>query len=98
MKNFDFIPSRGTVTSPKGFKASGVYCGLKRQNKDICLLLSDTPATVSAMFTTNKVPAHCVDYNREIVKSNKAQALVVNAGNANCCTGKQGWQDRIRRP
>lgn len=95
MKNFDFIPSRGTVTSPKGFKASGVYCGLKRKNKDISLLVSDTPATVAGMFTTNKVPAHCVVYNRERVKSGVAQALIVNAGNANCCTGERGWFDNL---
>lgn len=95
MKNFDFIPSRGTVTSPKGFQASGVYCGLKRKNKDICLLVSDEPATVAGMFTTNKVPAHCVVYNKEIVKSGSARALIVNAGNANCCTGERGWRDNL---
>ena len=95
MKNFDFSPSRGTVTSPKGFQASGIYCGLKRKNKDICLLLSDKPATVAAMFTTNKVPAHCVIYDQEIVKSGSAQALIVNAGNANCCTGEPGWRDNL---
>ncbi len=95
MKNFDFSPSRGTVTSPRGFQASGVYCGLKRKNKDICLLLSDVPATVAGMFTTNKVPAHCVVYDKEIVESGTAQALIVNAGNANCCTGERGRRDNL---
>ncbi|MBN1466693.1 bifunctional glutamate N-acetyltransferase/amino-acid acetyltransferase ArgJ [candidate division KSB1 bacterium] len=95
MKNFDFIPSRGAVTSPKGFKASGVYCGLKMKNKDICLLVSDTPAAVAGLFTTNLVPAHCVVYNRERVQSGTAQALIVNAGNANCCTGERGRRDNL---
>ena len=95
MKNFDFTPSRGTVTSPKGFKASGIYCGLKRKNKDICLLVSDAPATVAGMFTTNQVPAHCVIYNKGIVQTGHAQAVIINAGNANCCTGPRGWQDNF---
>ncbi|MBN1479956.1 bifunctional glutamate N-acetyltransferase/amino-acid acetyltransferase ArgJ [candidate division KSB1 bacterium] len=95
MKNFDFIPSRGTVTSPKGYKASGIYCGLKRKNKDLCLLVSDSPATVVGMFTSNNVPAHCVVYNKERVQSGRAQALIVNAGNANCCTGQRGWLDNL---
>lgn len=95
MKNFDFIPSRGTITSPKGYKAGGIYCGLKRKNKDLCLLVSDSPATIAAMFTTNKVPAHCVVYNKERVQSGRAQALIVNAGNANCCTGQRGWLDNL---
>jgi glutamate N-acetyltransferase/amino-acid N-acetyltransferase len=95
MKNFDFTPSRGTVTSPKGFRASGIYCGLKRKNKDICLLVSDSPATVAGLFTTNQVPAHCVVYNKKRVQSGRAQAVIINAGNANCCTGPRGWQDNL---
>ena len=95
MKNFDFIPSRGTVTSPKGFRASGIYCGLKRKNKDICLLMSDSPAIIAGMFTTNQVPAHCVIYNKQRVQAGRAQALIVNAGNANCCTGPRGRQDNL---
>jgi glutamate N-acetyltransferase / amino-acid N-acetyltransferase len=95
MKNSDVIYSDGTVTSPIGFQASGIYCGLKRKNKDIALLLSDQPAKVAAMFTTNKVPAHCVVYNKERVAAGSARALIVNAGNANCCTGKQGEKDNL---
>ena len=95
MKNSDVIYSDGTVTSPIGFQASGIYCGLKRKNKDIALLLSDQPAKVAAMFTTNKVPAHCVVYNKERVAAGSARALIVNAGNANCCTGKQGKKDNL---
>jgi len=93
MKNIDVIYDDGDVTSPHGFQASGIYCGLKRKNKDIALLLSDSPAKVAGLFTTNKVPAHCVVYNKERVAAGWARALIVNAGNANCCTGDQGRRD-----
>ena len=95
MKNSNVIYSDGTVTSPNGFQASGVYCGLKRKNKDIALLVSDFPALVVGMFTTNRVPAHCVVYNKERTAAGSARALIVNAGNANCCTGEQGWRDNL---
>ncbi len=95
MKNSNVIYGDGTVTSPNGFQASGVYCGLKRKNKDMALLLSDFPAIVVGLFTTNRVPAHCVVYNKERTALGSARALIINAGNANCCTGEQGRQDNL---
>ena len=85
----------GTITSPKGFLASGIFVGLKRARKDIALIKSLEPAVVAGLFTTNKVPAHCVVFNRQQIKTGKARALVVNSGNANCCTGDQGWRDTL---
>ncbi len=90
-----FTLGEGTVTSPKGFLASGIYVGLKRAQKDIALIKSTQPAAVAGLFTTNKVPAHCVVFNKQQVKDGTAQALVVNSGNANCCTGEQGWNDTV---
>lgn len=58
-------------------------------------MLSDVSAAVAGLFTTNLVPAHCVVYNKERVKSGSARALIVNAGNANCCTGERGWRDTL---
>lgn len=85
----------GTVTSPKGFQAGGVYAGIKEKGKDIALLVSESPAQVAGVFTTNRVPAHCVVYNKERVAQGTARALVVNSGNANCCTGEQGRLDTL---
>lgn len=95
MKKIVFPVTNGSVTTPKGFKASGIYAGIKQKGKDIACIVSDAPAFVAGMFTTNKMPAHCVVFNKLQVRDGCAQALIVNAGNANCCTGEQGWQDTV---
>lgn len=84
------------VTLTPGFMASGVHVGVKTSNKskkDIALLYSDTPCTVAGVFTTNVVKAAPVLYDMEIVKGGSAQAVIVNSGNANACTGEQGLND-----
>ena len=93
----------GSVVAPKGFKAAGVFCDIKRlgtgkgsnkgQKRDLALIVSETPATVAGMFTTNQVCAAPVKVCVERVKKGTAQAVVVNSGNANACTGKQGLAD-----
>ena len=83
----------GGVTSPKGFKAAGVHAGLKKAKKDMALIVSDVPAVTAAAFTTNKVKAAPVIWDMEIRKGGVAQAVVVNSGNANACTGEQGLKD-----
>src|ERR1700746_2036500 len=93
----------GSVVAPKGFQAAGVFCDIKRlgtgkgsakgNKRDLALIVSDTPATVAGMFTTNQVCAAPVKVCVERVKRDKAQAIVVNSGNANACTGKQGLAD-----
>jgi len=93
----------GSVVAPKGFLASGVFCDIKRlgtgkgsnkgQKRDLALIASEVPATVAGMFTTNQVCAAPVKICLKRVKGGRAQALVVNSGNANACTGKQGLAD-----
>ena len=83
------------LTSPKGFLASGVHCGLKadRRALDLGLIFSERPATVAATFTTNRIQAAAVKLNRGRVPSGRARAVVVNSGNANACTGARGLRD-----
>ena len=84
----------GSVNAAKGFSSSGVYAGLKKSKKDMALIYSSSPCTVAGTFTTNKVKAAPVIYDRNIVKSgNKVRAIVVNSKNANACTGKRGYED-----
>ena len=93
----------GSVVAPAGFKAGGVFCDIKKlgtgkgsdkgQKRDLALIVSETPATVAGMFTTNQVCAAPVKVCLERVKRGTAQAIVVNSGNANACTGKQGLAD-----
>jgi len=85
---------KGGITSPAGFKAAGVECGLKESGKDICAIYSERPASAAGVFTRNKVKAAPVKLCMERLKAgNMVQAIVVNSGNANACTGKQGFTD-----
>src|SRR4051794_12732172 len=85
------------LLSPRGFRASGVYAGIKsKQTPDVGLLVCDTLATAAAAFTTNKVFAAPVKIGRAHVADGKLRAVVVNAGNANACTGKPGERDALR--
>ena len=102
---FKFKNIKGSIVAPKGFLASGVFCDIKRlgtgkgsnkgQKRDLALIVSEVPATVAGMFTTNQICAAPVKVCLENLKKNsgRAQALVVNSGNANACTGKQGLKD-----
>jgi glutamate N-acetyltransferase/amino-acid N-acetyltransferase len=83
-----------SVTFPRGFRASGIACGLKESGKpDLALIVSDVPATVAGMFTQNRVVAAPVTLSRSVVAGGRAWATVVNSGNANACTGAQGDAD-----
>jgi len=81
---------------PKGFSYAGARCGLKNKRNDIGLILSDRPAQAAGLFTTNQVRAACVDYSKQAMSSGTLRAVVVNSGNANCCTGEQGERDTAR--
>ena len=93
----------GSIIAPKGFLASGVFCDIKRlgtgkgsnkgPKRDLALIISETPATVAGMFTTNQVCAAPVKVCVERLKNGTVQVVVVNSGNANACTGKQGMAD-----
>ena len=84
----------GGITSPSGFRAVGVECGLKTKGKDLCVIYSERPATVAGVFTKNKVKAAPVKLCLERLRAgNEVKAVVVNSGNANACTGPQGLTD-----
>lgn len=81
---------------PKGFQFAGVRCGLKNKRNDLGLIFSDRPARAAGVLTQNVVRAACVDYTRRALDSGFLSAIVVNSGNANCCTGEQGIRDTRR--
>jgi glutamate N-acetyltransferase/amino-acid N-acetyltransferase len=78
---------------PRGFRFAATSCGLKKTGGlDLALIASDMPATAAAVFTTNLVQAAPVVLSREHVRkaARRMRAIVVNSGNANCCTGRKG--------
>src|SRR3954464_6956195 len=100
-KPYQRIP--GSITAPRGFVASAVFCDIKRlgtgkgsnkgKKRDLALIVSEVPAVTAGMFTTNQVCAAPVKVCIERARHGEAQAIVVNSGNANACTGKQGMAD-----
>ena len=100
-RQFKTIP--GSICAPRGFKCAAVFCDIKRigtgkgsekgQKRDLALIVSDVPATVAGMFTSNQVCAAPVKLSAKRAASKSARAIVVNSGNANACTGGQGIKD-----
>jgi len=81
----------GTIASPLGFSADGLHAGFKKKKLDFCWIVSEVPASVAGVYTTNKViAAPLLVTKASIQKSQKLQAIVVNSGVANSCTGQQG--------
>ncbi|MGZ3525358.1 MAG: bifunctional glutamate N-acetyltransferase/amino-acid acetyltransferase ArgJ, partial [Thermodesulfobacteriota bacterium] len=81
----------------RGFRFSGISAGIKKDGKrDLGLIYSEVPAQVAGLFTTNAVKAAPVQLDRERVKRGICQAIIVNSGNANACTGNPGLRDAIR--
>ena len=84
----------GNIASPLGFSADGLHAGFKKRKKDFGWIVSEVPASVAGVYTTNKVIAAPLIVTRNAVKkAQKMQALVVNSGVANSCTGVQGMED-----
>jgi glutamate N-acetyltransferase/amino-acid N-acetyltransferase len=93
----------GSIIAPQGFVTSGVFCDIKRlgtgkgsnkgNKRDLALIVSEVPATVAGLFTTSQVCAAPVKLSVARAKKSIAQAIVVNSGNANACTGAQGLRD-----
>jgi glutamate N-acetyltransferase/amino-acid N-acetyltransferase len=87
-------PIEGGVTTPKGFRAAGVHCGIKKAagKLDLALITADGPASAAAVFTTNKAVAAPVVVSREHLASSGgvATAVITNSGCANACTGESG--------
>jgi glutamate N-acetyltransferase/amino-acid N-acetyltransferase len=95
----------GAVIAAQGFRTAGVFCDIKRlgtgkgsnkgPKRDLTLIVSEVPCSVAGMFTTNQICAAPVKVCVSRVAKGIAQAVVVNSGNANACTGKQGMKDAL---
>jgi len=83
----------GEITTPRGFKAAGVHCGIKKNRLDLALIYSEIPAISFGMFTTNRVKAAPVELSIQRIRKRSIQAIVINSGIANACTGKKGLED-----
>ncbi len=84
-----------TITAPKGFRAAGITAGIKASGKpDLALVLNDGPSkAAAAVFTSNRVAAAPVHWSRQVVSDGRVDAVVLNSGGANACTGPQGFQN-----
>ncbi len=90
------IEIQGAITAPKGFQAAGLRAGIKpgKTNKDMAMVVSTVPCVAAGVFTRNLVKAAPVQWDAQILeKHGVAQAVVVNSGIANACTGEQGYED-----
>lgn len=89
--------ANNTITSPKGFLAAGISCGVKKSgNQDLGLIVCPTSAKAAAVFTTNKIVSAAVTVSQQHVKTRSISAVVVNSGNANACTGQIGIKNAIK--
>jgi glutamate N-acetyltransferase / amino-acid N-acetyltransferase len=94
-----------SIVAPQGFLGSGVFCDIKRlgtgkgsekgRKRDLALIYSQVPASAAGLFTTNQVCAAPVKICLRRIRKARAQAIVVNSGNANACTGEQGLADAL---
>ncbi len=77
----------GGVTAAKGFKASGIHCGIRKNQtkKDLAMIVSETKCTAAAVYTQNKVYGAPITVTRNNIADGYAQAVIVNSGNANTC-------------
>ena len=93
MKRLPFATIEGGITAPRGFRATGVACGIKASGKlDLSLLVSDLPASAAGVFTTNLAKAAPVLLSQAHLERSggRARAVVINSGCANACTGADG--------
>jgi glutamate N-acetyltransferase/amino-acid N-acetyltransferase len=91
IKNAGIKKLNGSITSPKGYHATGSHIGIKECKKDLAIIYSEVPAKVVGVFTTNLVKASSILWNQNLIQNqNWARAIVVNSGNANACTGEVG--------
>ena len=88
------VSIRGGLSAVAGVRATGVACGLKKNGRpDLALVVSDTPAAVAATFTLNRVQAAPILLSKRHLPGGRFSAIVLNSGNANACTGRQGLAD-----
>jgi glutamate N-acetyltransferase / amino-acid N-acetyltransferase len=95
------------VTFPRGWKAGSAACGIKAftagasaipsgQKDDLAVIYSERPCDAAGVFTTNKVKSATIVIDQLHLRQNRVQAVVVNSGNANACTGAQGYKDALQ--
>lgn len=85
---------KGTITSTKGFFAGATSAGIKNEHHlDLGIVFSESVCKTAGMFTINLIKSSCVVHSQKVIKSGMAQAIIVNSGCANTCTGKQGMSD-----
>ncbi|RKD32556.1 bifunctional ornithine acetyltransferase/N-acetylglutamate synthase [Thermohalobacter berrensis] len=85
-----------TISDVPYYKAIGIHCGIKKnEKKDLCIIYSEKPAVAVGTFTQNKVKAAPVLITMKNINSINPQAIVINSGNANACTGKKGLEDAL---
>ena len=83
------------ITHVRGFTCWGAHMGIKSKRRDIALIYSKVPASAAAVFTRNIVAAEPIKLSRQHIKDGMAQAFIINSGNANACTGKEGWKGAV---
>jgi glutamate N-acetyltransferase/amino-acid N-acetyltransferase len=87
----------GGITAISGILTAGIHCGIKTEKKDLCLIYSKIPAVATAVFTTNRLKgASLIVTQKHLNTAKKIHAIIINSGNANTCTGKQGLEDAKR--
>ncbi|TQS75770.1 bifunctional ornithine acetyltransferase/N-acetylglutamate synthase [Ornithinibacillus gellani] len=87
---------KGSIVTPQGFQVSGLHTGVKRKRNDLGMIYSVQPANAAAVYTTNAIQAAPLLVTKtSIAKEGKLQAVIVNSGNANACTGDQGMHDAL---
>lgn len=88
------VKEQPTITSPKGFVSAGIHAGIRKRKRDLGVLLCSVPAAAAAVYTTNAFQAAPIRVSQKhIGAEGKLQAIVVNSGVANACTGEQGLKD-----
>jgi glutamate N-acetyltransferase/amino-acid N-acetyltransferase len=91
IKNAGIKKINGSITSPKGFHATGSHIGIKECKKDLALIYSEVPANAAGVFTSNVVKASSILWNQNLLQNQDGiRAIVINSGNANACTGEIG--------
>ncbi|MCI5871321.1 bifunctional glutamate N-acetyltransferase/amino-acid acetyltransferase ArgJ [Streptococcus sp. 11273D007BW] len=83
----------GNIASPLGFSADGLHAGFKKRKLDFGWIVSEVPASVAGVYTTNQVIAAPLIVTKQAQQQGKMQAIVVNSGVANSCTGQKGLED-----
>jgi len=83
------------LTDVRGINAWGAHMGIKSKRRDIALIYSDKPASAASVFTQNLVCAEPIKLSRKHIEDGSIQAIIINSGNANACTGKKGWEGAV---